>query len=153
MTVGLRGTIPSTEGASKPLGKGTKYNESGLAGGNAVLRIDGRAADAGLRVASGVCVAGNASPGGPRRPAGLPLRPLVEDALGLWLRQGVPVGYGIDGRVVPSRRPACRRDWRWLRRLADVGQDALDGSGFRDEGDDAHVGAAVWDVCLILSPL
>jgi hypothetical protein len=31
---------------------------------------------------------------------GLPLHALVEDILGLRLRQGVPVGYGIQGRIV-----------------------------------------------------
>lgn len=48
----------------------------------------------------------------------LPLHFLVEDVLGLRLRQGVPVGYGLDRWVVPGRRPAGWADaWR-LGRLA-----------------------------------
>ena len=41
-----------------------------------------------------------------RRRGGVPLHPLVEDVLRWRLRQGVPVGYGLDGWVVPGRRPA-----------------------------------------------
>ena len=51
---------------------------------------------AGLRVARVLRAAGDASPGGPRQRAGLPLYPLVEHVRGLRLGQGVPVGYGID---------------------------------------------------------
>ena len=42
----------------------------------------------------------------------LPLHFLIEDVLGLRLGQGVPVGYGLDGRGVPRGRPAGRADPR-----------------------------------------
>jgi hypothetical protein len=73
----------------------------------------------------------------------LPLHRLVEDVLGLRLGWGVPVGSGLDGRVVPRGRPAGRADPRRLGRLADMVENPLHWSGLGHEGDDAHVGTAV----------
>ena len=73
----------------------------------------------------------------------LPLHFLVEDVLGLRLRQGVPVGYGLDRCVVPRGRPAGRADARRLGRLADSQENAPHRGGLGDEGDDAQVGTAV----------
>ncbi len=73
----------------------------------------------------------------------LPLYFLVEDVLGLRLRQGVPVRYGLNRWVVPARRPSGRADaWR-LGRLADVLEIPPHRGGLGNEGDDAHVGVAV----------
>ena len=72
-------------------------------------------------VAPGATKTGTLVPEGCRSPARTPvLQPLVDDVLGLRLGQGVPVGYGLDGRVVPGRRPAGRADTWQLSRLADV---------------------------------
>ena len=68
----------------------------------------------------------------------LPRHLLVEDVLGLRLRQGVPVGYGLDGRVVPGGRPAGRADPRRVGGLADVGEHALDWNVLGNGADDAH---------------
>ena len=81
-----------------------------------------------------------ARPGDGRR---LPLYLLVEDVLGLRLSQGVLVGYGFDGRVVPGGRPAGRADTGRLGRLAAVVENPLHRGGHGNESDDAHVGAAV----------
>jgi hypothetical protein len=75
--------------------------------------------------------------------AWLPLHLLVEQALGLGLCQGVPVGYGVREPVVLRRWPACRGNRRRLGRLADVGENPPYRSGVGDEGDGARVGAAV----------
>lgn len=53
----------------------------------------------------------------------LPLHLLIEEVLGLWLGQCVPVGYGLDGRVVPGGQPVGRADPQRLGGLADVGED------------------------------
>ncbi len=73
----------------------------------------------------------------------LPLHPLVEDVLRWRLHQGVPIGYGLDGRVVPSGRPAGRADPRRLGRLADVGENPRHRGGLDGDGHDAHLGIAV----------
>jgi len=73
----------------------------------------------------------------------LPLHLLVEDELRLRLGQGVPVGYGLDGRVVPRGRPAGRADPRRLGRLADVVENPLNRGGLGDEGGAAYVGGEV----------
>ena len=56
---------------------------------------------------------------------------LVEDVLGLRLGQGVPVGYGLDGRLLPGSGPACGRDPRRLLGLADLSRAAFDRGGMR----------------------
>ena len=72
----------------------------------------------------------------------LPADALVEFGLGLGLRHRVPVREQLKP-LAPIRRPAGRRDgWR-LRRLADVGQNPLHRGRLGDEGNNAHVGAAV----------
>ena len=75
------------------------------------------------------------APGDGRR---LPRHLVVEDALGRRLGQGVPVGYGIDGRLFPGRRPACPADARRLGGLADMIENPPHGGGPGDQGDDAH---------------
>ena len=78
-----------------------------------------------------------------RRGRRLSLHLLVEDVLGLRLRQGVPVRYSLDGRVVPGGRPIGGADPRRLGRFTDVVENPLRRGGLGDEGDDSHVGAAV----------
>ena len=67
---------------------------------------------------------------------------LVEDVLGLRLRQGIPVRYEINRRVVPGRRSAGGGDPGLLGGLAESQENPPHGGGLRDEGDDTHVGAA-----------
>ena len=85
---------------------------------------------------------GGGSPAWPGDGRGLPLHPLVEDVLRWRLRQDVPVGYGLDGRVVPRGRPAGRADPRRSDGLADVVENPRHRGGLRDEGADAPIGAA-----------
>lgn len=73
----------------------------------------------------------------------LPLLLLVSEALGRWVRQGLPVGYGLDGRVLPLRQRACQADpWR-LRRLAKMVENPLHWSAPGRAGADAPIGSAV----------
>ncbi len=76
---------------------------------------------------------GGASPARPGDGRRLPLYLLVEDVLGLRLGQGVPVGYGLDGRVVPGGRPAGRADGWCHGGLADVVEDSPHRGGIGDE--------------------
>ena len=68
---------------------------------------------------------------------------LVEDVLGLRLRQRVAGGRGICESVVPHGRPARRGDARRLGRLPDMLENPLHRRALGDEGDDADVGPAV----------
>jgi hypothetical protein len=58
-----------------------------------------------------------------RRLAAEGLHLLVEDVLGLWLRQRVPAGHGICESVLSRRRPARRGDGRRLGQLVSGAQD------------------------------
>ena len=44
-------------------------------------------------------------------------------------------------------------DEGWIDRLTDIFENARDRGGLGDEGDDPQLGAALWDVCRILSHL
>jgi hypothetical protein len=127
---------------------GTYHRRTGLCKGT--VRADGerRGERRGANRRLGGCRAGfgggtiTAGPGSgasPARPGDggrLPLHFLVEDVLGLRLRQCVPVAYHLDDWGVPGGWRACRADPGRLDRLADVVENPLNGSGLGDEGDD-----------------
>jgi len=77
-----------------------------------------------------------------RRGRRLPGDALIELEVGLGLAEEVPVRHR-PGSILPGGRTAGGRDRRRTRRLTDVGKNLLDGRGLGDEGDDAHVRAAV----------
>ena len=107
--------------------KGTVQADGVRRGANRCLGGRRAGLPRGLAVLAGGAITTGAGRGtSPARPGDgrrLPLHLLVEDVLGLRLGQGVPVGYGLDGRVVPTREYMALTHYPALS---------------RDEGDDAH---------------
>ena len=136
---GYMGRDASSVGACKQARLCGWWVAAGQCGGEKAVApaIEGPLADVDLGVESSVGAGPCVPPAGLRR-AWLPVHLLVEQLLGLGLRQGVPVRWGVRATAVPPRRSACRRNRWWLSRHANRGENPLGWGGLGDEGDAAQ---------------
>jgi hypothetical protein len=77
-----------------------------------------------------------------RRRRRLPGQALVELEAGVQLGDKVPVRHRL-GSIIPGGRSAGGGDRGWAWRLTEGHENALDGRGIGDEGNEAHIRRAV----------